>query len=93
MSHVVLLPIVSLLFYKWVWQGGVFKVMKRSLFSVFSSLNPFPHVFGQVKECIRLEFHEMIKVPHIVSFPIDFTFLCDQGHGGGMLKPLKNDYF
>ena len=35
----------------------------------------------------------MIKVPHIVSFPIDFTFLCDQGHGGGMLKPLKNDYF
>ena len=37
---------------------------KRSFFSIFSHLDPFPKVFGQVKEWLLLELHK-IKKYHI----------------------------
>ena len=47
--------------------------------SIFRSFGPFPRVYGQVKEWFILELHEMIRVLHVVVFPIDFKLLCDPG--------------
>ena len=40
---------------------------------MFSWLDPFPHVFGKVKELLILELHEMVKVPHAVAYQLDFV--------------------
>ena len=48
-------------------------------FSIFRRLGLFPQVYGQVKEWFILELHEMIRVFHVVVFPIDFKLLCDRG--------------
>ena len=40
---------------------------KRSFFRVFSHLDLFTQVFGQVKECLNLKFQEMISAPHVVA--------------------------
>ena len=50
----------------------MFKVMKRSFFSTFSRVDPFPQVFRQVKDILMLQLHEMIKAPHVAVCPIVF---------------------
>ena len=35
----------------------------------------------------------MIRVLHVVGYPMDFRLLCDQGQQKGVLKPTKNGYF
>ena len=66
---------------------------ERSFFSVFSRLVSYPQVSAQVKKWLILGLREMIRVPHVVSCPIDLNFLCDQGQEGGVLNPTKNDHF
>ena len=43
----------------------------------FSCLCHFPQVFGQVKEWLILELHEMIRMPHVVAYPKVFILVCD----------------
>ena len=82
------------LFYGRDWQEGVFKIMKiDNFFGIFSRLGPFPEVFGQVKEWLIFELHEMIKVPYAVSCPMDFNLLCGPVQKGGVLRLMKNDQF
>ena len=45
---------------------------KRSFFRVFSRLNLFTQVLGQVKEHLKLKFQEIIRA---VAWPIAFFFL------------------
>ena len=40
-----------------------------------------------------LEWHEMIRVLHLVSCPIVFILFYDQDWQGGVLKLMKNDHF
>ena len=42
---------------------------------------------------IALELHEMIRVPNVVTYPIVFILLYDQGWLGGVFKVLENDHF
>ena len=61
-------------------QGRVFKVMKNDHFlNIFRRLGPFPQFYEQVKEWFILELHEMIRVLHVVVFPIDFNLLWNRG--------------
>ena len=48
---------------------------EKRLFSILSHLYPFPQDFRQVKECLILRLHEMIRVPHEVAFPVIFLFV------------------
>ena len=50
--HVVVFLVVSILVSDRDGQGGVFKVMRMIVFSVFSRLSFFPQLFGQVKGCL-----------------------------------------
>ena len=50
---------------------------KPYFFSIFERLGPFPHIFGKLKEWLILGLHEMIKVPHLVAWPLDFNLVCD----------------
>ena len=52
---------------------------KGFFFSVFRSLGPFPHVFGQKREKVTLELNEIIRILHVVVLPMDFNLLCDLG--------------
>ena len=73
MLHVVLCPFVFILFYDQYWKGGMLKVMKNDqIFSIFSCFGLVPQVFGQVNNWFILEFHEMIRVVHVVACPIVF---------------------
>ena len=47
---------------------------KRSFFRVFSRFDLFTQVLGQVKECLKLKFQEIIRVSHAVAWPIAFLF-------------------
>ena len=86
-SHVMTFPILFILFYDRDWQGEVFKVMKKWLFfSVVSHLDPFPLVFGQIKEWLMLELHERIRMPHAVSCPFVFILFYGQDWEGSVLK-------
>ena len=38
-----------------------------SKLSIFSRLDPFLQLFGQVKEQIIIEFHEMVRMSHVVA--------------------------
>ena len=51
---------------------------KWSFFSIFSRLDPFPHVFVQVKGWLILKLHEMIRVAHLVAFLRVFNLLYAQ---------------
>ena len=83
----VLFSTVFILFHEQRWQGGVFKVIKNDHFlNIFSSLRPYPQVFGQAKKWLIVGLHEMIRVPRVVACPMDFNLLCDRGHQGGVLK-------
>ena len=33
----------------------------------------------------------MIRVSHVVTYPMNFNLLCDQGQQEGVLKLMKND--
>ena len=35
----------------------------------------------------------MIRVPHVVAYPMNFSLLCDQGQLVGVFKLMKNDHF
>ena len=50
---------------------------KGSFSGIFSSLGLFSQVFMQVRDWLILELHEMIRVPHIVTFPILFILFYD----------------
>ena len=93
-SHAVTCTIVFILFYDQDGQGGESKVMKNDLFfSIFSHLGPFSLVFGQVKEWLILELHEMIKTSLVVAFPIVFILFHDRDWQEGVFKVMKNDLF
>ena len=50
------------------------KLWKKNFHSVFSRLDTFPQVFMQVKECLVLQLHEMVRVVYEVACPIVFYF-------------------
>ena len=69
-----------------IGRGSVQSYENWSFFGVFSRLGNSPQAFGQVKEWLILELHEMIKVPHGVTCPMDFNFLCYRGQQRGVQK-------
>ena len=88
--HVCACPIVLILFYDLDWHG-VFKVMKKDHFqNIFNSFGLFPGVFRQLKECLTLQLHEMIRVLHEVACPIVCVLCCDRYWQIGVLKLMKN---
>ena len=58
-SNLVACPIIFILINDLGRQRGMFKVTKMM---IFSRLGPFPQVFWQVEECLRLTLHEMIRM-------------------------------
>ena len=71
------------------------KLWKKIFYSVFSRLDHFPQVFRQVKECIVLQLHEMVRVLHMVACANVFFFFFFYGRDwqGRMLRFMKNDNF
>ena len=63
---------------------------KRSFFRVFSRLNLFTQVLGQVKEHLKLKFQEIIKA---VAWPIAFFYEQDWQGGVLVFKVMKIDHF
>ena len=84
--------IVFILFYDRYWQGEVLKLMKN-VFRIFSRFGLFPQVFRQVKECLILQLHKMIRVLHAIACSIVFIWFCDRDWQRGVLKLKKNDIF
>ena len=66
---------------------------KWSFFTVFSHLGPFPQDFGQAKQWLIWELHEMIRVLHVVACSITFILFYKQDWRGGVFKVMKNDNF
>ena len=95
--HVVGFPIVLFCFRVVIGRGLLQVMINDHFFSIFGYFGLFLQVFGQVIELSILEFHEMIRVPHLVACPIVliffFFFFFDQEWGGGVLKLIKNDDF
>ena len=60
--------------------------MKKVFFSVFRRLDPFPHVCRQVKKCLILQLHEMIRVLQVVACSIVFLLFHDRHWHEGVLK-------
>ena len=86
-QHVVACPIVFISFYDRGRQRGALKLMKNDhFFSICRRLGHFPQVFGQAKEWVILKLHEMIRVLHVVAWPMDYNLLYDQGQQLGVLK-------
>ena len=79
------------LFYERSWQGRVLKFMKNNFLVLLAIWVLFPLVFGKVKECLKVEFYEMIRGLHGVGCPI--ALFNESGGQGGVLKVLKNDQF
>ena len=48
------------------------KLWKMTVFSVFSLSGPFPQVLGQVKVWLMWELRKMMRVSHVVAYPIIF---------------------
>ena len=74
-------------------RGSVQSYEKWSFCSVFSRLGNFPQVFRQVKEWRLLELHEVIRVHHIVAFPIVFLLFCLRSWQGRVFKFMEIDHF
>ena len=89
--------VVCLMDFNLLWvrsqQGGVFKHGKYSFFSIFSRLDPFLHVLGQMKEWLILHLYQMIRVPFLVACPIVFILFHDQNWQERVFKVMKNDHF
>ena len=62
-------------------------------FSIFSRFGLFPQAFEQVNEWPISKLHEMIRVLHVVVFPIVFILFHDRNWQGGVFKVIRNDYF
>ena len=70
------------------------KVMKNDqIFSIFSCFRLVPQVFGQVNNWFLLEFHEMIRVVHVVACPIVFILFYGWRCWEGVFKTMKSNYF
>ena len=69
------------------------KLWKKIFYSVFSRLDPFPQVFRQVKKCLVLQLHEIVRVVHEVACPIVFILIYDRYWQGEVLKIMKNHIF
>ena len=61
----------SFVFWATLARKSVQNYENASFLGIFSRLGHFFQVFWQVKEWLMLELHEMIKVPHAVSFPMN----------------------
>ena len=89
--------VVCLMDFNLLWdrgqQGGVFKQGKYSLFSIFSRLDLFLHVFGQMKEWLILHLYQMTRVPYVVACPIVFILFHDRNWQERVFKAMKNDHF
>ena len=66
---------------------------KRSFFRVFSRFDLFTQVLGQVKECLKLKFQEMIRVPHVVAWPIAFLFYEQDWQRGVLVLKIVIFFF
>ena len=66
---------------------------KWSFFSIFSRLDPFPHVFVQVKGWLILKLHEMIRVAHLVAFLRVFNLLYAQTWQERVFKVTEKNLF
>ena len=72
----------------------MFKVMKDDYFLIYLAIWVlFLQFFEQAKDCLRLELHQMARVPHAVACPMNFNLVCDRGQQGGVLKLMKNNHF
>ena len=94
-SHVAACPIVSILFHKQSWQGGVFKTMKTDHFLVFLAVRVlFPKFLGRLRVAyIRTAWN--YKGAHVVLCKMDFNLVRYRCQQGGVLKLylLKKDPF
>ena len=61
--------------------------------SVFRDLRLFLQFFGQVKEWVIFNLHEMITMSHVVACPMVFILFCDRGRQEKVLNLMKNDNF
>ena len=59
------------------------------LFSIFSRLVPFPQVFGQVKEWLMLDLHEMIRLLHVVACPVVSILVSDRDGQARVFKVMR----
>ena len=71
--------------------GTSVQIYEKQSFGAFSHLGTFPLVFAKVKECLKVEFYEMIRGLHGVRCPI--PFFNEWGGQVGVFKVLKNDQF
>ena len=55
-------------------------------------MGPFPQAFRQVKECLILELHEMIRVLHAGWYPIAFVLFYGQYWQEGVLKLMESGH-
>ena len=73
-------------------QAGVLRFIKNAHFLIFLGVWVL-FLFGQVKEWLILELHEMIKVSHILACPIVFILPCYLGQHGRVLKHKGDGQF
>ena len=93
MSDVVASSIVFNFFCERGRQGGVLKPMKKYNVYVFLAILVLSSKFlGRLKSDL-LDLHEMIRVSHVVGYPIVFILLYDRDKYGGVLELIKNDKF
>ena len=70
------------------------ELLKNSqFFSIFSSYGLFSQVFGEVNEWPISKLHEIIRVLHVVAYPIVFLLFDDPDWQGRVLQNMKNDQF
>ena len=94
MLHIVVCPIVFLLFYERGWQRGVFKVMKNDLFLVFLVIWVlFSKFLGMFKGWLMIQLHKIIRASHAIGCPIVFLLFYEWGWQGGVFIIMKNDHF
>ena len=74
-SHLIACPMVFNLLCHLSRQTDMFKTYKKSsLLSIFRRLFPFLQVFGQIKGCLIIKLHKIIRLSHVAACPI--AFLC-----------------
>ena len=57
---------------------------------IFCRFGPFHQVFGQVKELLMFELHEIKKMLNVAACSVVFSLLCDLGRPAGVLILIKN---
>ena len=76
--HVVVCPVVFVLF-DLDWQGkSAPNYEKWSFFTIFSRLGLSPQVFGEFNEWLMLDLHKTIRVSHVVAIPIVFFYFISK---------------